>query len=683
MSSARLVLAAELRQLARDRRALFAAVLLPALLYPLVFWASKKLDTVGKETMAEREVTALLDLSGAVGGPTGDVARRARLALAAAEPIVLEERDLAPLLELAPTSDEEGVSPEARERGLGMLGPEAHVLVSARPSPESAARTRFELWYDVQDDVAREALGRARRALRELGATLEVEARERLLGGDPGAGLSPRGIDVASAEDKSGAALGRWLPFLAIFVLISGGAYAALAVFAGEREAGTLETLLVQPVPHTSVALGKFLAVLFAGVVTVTVNLASLVTCAVTGIAELPGFEGAGAPLPTERLIGAGLVLLGPSALLTALLCLVCGRARTFREGQMLLLPVTLAVILPTAIVLRPEASLGFVSALVPFAGSGLALREALEGDLTLALGALVLASHLGWTVLLLGRVAHSLDGERALRDGRGSEAGTLGARAARHAQLASFAVVMALYLVGGAVQRADLDVGLVVTFWALLPAAAVLIARLAPRPEGALWTRELGLRLPRAAHVLGAVLTVPLLAGVANWWLPVQLELLPMPREALEAQGLMQLFADRPAWWLAFFFALSPGLWEELVFRGAILSSARRGLSAWRVVLWQGTWFALAHASVYRLAPTFVLGLLFSAIALRAGSIWPTVLAHTAYNGLLVLGANGSLPTWAADFAGLGSYQVVAAGVGLALLAFVQQRAGAKSAAT
>ena len=57
------VLRVELLQLARDRRALFSAIVLPALLYPLLFWGTGALQTVGEETMAERTVRALVDLS--------------------------------------------------------------------------------------------------------------------------------------------------------------------------------------------------------------------------------------------------------------------------------------------------------------------------------------------------------------------------------------------------------------------------------------------------------------------------------------------------------------------------------------------------------------------------------------------------------------------------------------------
>ena len=47
-----------------------------------------------------------------------------------------------------------------------------------------------------------------------------------------------------------------------MLVLLSGGSYAALAAFAGERESGTLETLLVQPVPSLDIVWGKFGSVL-------------------------------------------------------------------------------------------------------------------------------------------------------------------------------------------------------------------------------------------------------------------------------------------------------------------------------------------------------------------------------------------------------------------------------------
>ena len=62
------VLRVELLQLARDRRALFSAIVLPALLYPLLFWGTGALKEVGEETMAERTVRVLVDLDAVAPG---------------------------------------------------------------------------------------------------------------------------------------------------------------------------------------------------------------------------------------------------------------------------------------------------------------------------------------------------------------------------------------------------------------------------------------------------------------------------------------------------------------------------------------------------------------------------------------------------------------------------------------
>ena len=56
------VLRIDLLQLARDKRALFSAIVLPALLYPALFWGMGQLESVGEKTMAERDLSVLIDL---------------------------------------------------------------------------------------------------------------------------------------------------------------------------------------------------------------------------------------------------------------------------------------------------------------------------------------------------------------------------------------------------------------------------------------------------------------------------------------------------------------------------------------------------------------------------------------------------------------------------------------------
>lgn len=680
------VLRTELLQLARDKRALFSAVVLPAILYPIFFWGSGKLESVGRETMAARDVVVRMD----VDALSETLRQSLLIELREAGPTTLETVDADEFMAQAAAAEEGASTAELRDAARALLGSEAVDIEQVLPSDEEPLdeevereaddgsadvlvlasvegadldrnRVTFDLWHDVKSDDAREARKRVRESLGRIESAEIGRRRDRLLGGDPASALGPQPIDMATVEDQSGAALGKWLPFIALLVLISGGAYAALAVFAGEREAGTLETLLVQPVPHTSIATGKFLAVFVAGFATLVVNLASLVLCVKLGLADMDAMGGGSGGVGLMRL--AALVVELPACLLLcAVMCLVCGGARTFREGQLLVFPVTLLVMVPTSIVLRPEATLTAFWAFVPFAGSALALRDGLEGDLKLPLAALVMVTHIGWTWLALSRLGRILDAERILGGGGDSKSEShLNQASARHGVRWGFAVVMTVYLVAGSVQRWNIQAGLWFTFWALLPAFAVAIAWTAPRRKATNEPEEprdlfgsLGLRpagaLPLVAHVAGALLLVPALArgalAVAQW----QREVLPLPPGAEQAMESMGGVMDMSPFWLFFFLALSPGIFEELVFRGSLLSAMKRDWRWPKIIAWQALYFALVHASVYRLLPTGILGAILAAIALRSRCIYPTIALHMAYNGLLVLGADKDVAAVSAE---------------------------------
>ncbi len=637
----RLVLVTELRGVLRDRRALFAGVVLPALLYPLFFLGQGQLERVARETLEAKEVHLAVELS-ALEAP---VRERALALLRQEVPIVLEELPPGACDALEAAVQEGSAAAAQRERDLAeaLLGPEGDLVLHGFPDPLAPANALFRMHFDGARDEAREASERAGDA---LDALFEERRQARLqedLGGDPAAHLVAETRDLASDEDRGGELLGRLLPLIAVLVLISGGSFAALSAFAGERESGTLETLLVQPVRGLAVVRGKFLAVLVTSLGTLALNTLSLFACLALGVAEAgEASRGAAALGPGRVLLGA--LLLAPVALLaTAALCFVCGRARSFREGQNYLLPLTLLAMLPAAIALSPEVELDALLAVVPIAGPSLAVREALSGDLRLLPGALAVLSTLAYAGLLLRRLGDLLDGERALGDSRTPEERAARLGQSRGALTWGWAGVLAVYLVGGLLQGLHPLYGLMATLWLLLPAGAVLAARGTARRAGEPLVDALGLRPPAPWHALAALLAAPALVHLALRWIAWQQEVLPLPSRLGDAGGLAAEITSLPPALLFLALALSPGICEELFFRGAVLSGLRRDLPAWRSVLWQALLFGAVHASLHRFVPTATLGALLAALTLQSRSLWPAVLLHTAYNGSVVL--SGELP--------------------------------------
>jgi sodium transport system permease protein len=612
------VFATEVRTLVRDRRAFLLAVVLPMALFPLVFLGMEELDRASEESLGARELAVTHDLAGL--GP--------ELAARVAERLADPELQLL----LAPA-----VVPAGTRPAEGLL----HLAAVPRPPDEPTPVLRLVL--DGSSSLANEARRRVATALETLADDVRVERLEELLEADPGAPLALAERDVAPPADALGRELGKLLPMILVLVLISGGSFAALGAFAGEREEGTIETLLVQPVPSLALAAGKFLAVLLTAGVAALGNATSFLLCVGLGLGEAQGLSQDLALGTNAGRLLLGLLLFLPTAVfLSAVLCLVSARAQSFREGQHYVLPLALLGTLLAAISTQDRVPTGYLLAVVPVTGPTLVLRDTLAGAVPIGPALAAVASSALWAWLVLARLAGTLDAERLFRT-RDDE----GEMAARHIQSRralrwGFASVVLVFLVGGRLQTADLVWGLLLTLWLLVPVLALLAARGTARRAGESLATTLGLGRPRALHLLGALLIAPALVTLVSALFAWQSQVLPLPSGAADLE-LLRPLEELPTLGLLFVLALSPGLNEELLFRGALLSGLRRDLPAARVVLWQALLFGAVHASIHRFLPTALLGGVLAALTLRSGRLWPAVVLHTTYNGLLALEASES----------------------------------------
>ena len=610
----RLVLACELRRICRDRRALLFALVLPIVVYPLLFLFSSRVEEVGREALEARTLHVAADLRALPPALAADLSST----LAQPETLVV----------LGAVEIDGPPEPEAARELLSARG--ADLLAVAAPPDEGAGPAVLYLFYDDADDDSDEAL----RRVRDAADAVLLRARDAVLvehaGGDPGRRYEARALDVARAEDTAGRLLGALLPLLAVLVLISGGSLAALDAFAGEREAGTLETLLVQPAPARAVAWGKFLAVLAMGLFAFLGNALSLLLCLARGMGTLPA-------LPAEldwtatalRLLRGCALFLPTAALLAAVLALIAARARTFRQGQLLTMPFTFLALALAAPAAQPTTDLGIALALVPLTGGALALRDAAAGVHAPLLQGLAFAASLGWAALALSRLSSTLDAERLLVSSDAPAEGAARRLAAARALRFGLAAALVIYVVGGRVQTASPVTGLLVTLWVLALGLALFFARGTARAEGLPLPSALGLRAPRAAHALGALLLAPATALAVERLFHLQQRLLPMPAR-LEEASLVAFGLDLPLWALLFVLAVSPGICEELLFRGA--------LQPWWGLVPAAIVFALLHVGPgVRFLPwtisALVIGLVFGFLTSWLGDLGAPIAAHFVIN--------------------------------------------------
>ena len=288
------------------------------------------------------------------------------------------------------------------------------------PLPEGQATQNATVLYDAADERSQRARSVLAEAIRNWDDTLLARRlAERGLPTEFAEPLAVADSSVARAEELGGYTLGRFLPLLLIIMTLLGTFYPAIDMAAGEKERGTLETLLTAPVPPRQIVVGKFLAVALIGVVAAALNLASMLLTFQTGLFQLGGsldIEFA-LPWPSVLIIFATLI---PLAVLFASLFLgIALRSRSFKEAQTALTPVYLLVMLPALLPVFPGIGFTVALAAVPVAGLGLFFRELMTGSPAVAPS--MVAGRDDWA-LGLGRARLRLGllrpGGRAIRRG-------------------------------------------------------------------------------------------------------------------------------------------------------------------------------------------------------------------------------------------------------------------------
>ncbi len=186
--------------------------------------------------------------------------------------------------------------------------------------------------------------------------------------------------NAASPEKVTGNRIGGLVPYLILIFCFVGAIYPAIDLSAGEKERGTMETLLCSPVGRTDIVLGKFLMVLTSSLAAVALACLSLAFSLRFG-----GIGKGAAELGLTHVDPAGvagtLVLILPVAVFFSAAMFTLGLcARNHREALSYLQPLMFVIVLPAVIGMMPGIELNTRLALVPILNISLASREMLTG---------------------------------------------------------------------------------------------------------------------------------------------------------------------------------------------------------------------------------------------------------------------------------------------------------------
>lgn len=649
----RLLYIHEIKMLVRARRTVVMALVIPAVIMPVMIYAQKFANE-----RRERTLTATTYLY-AVTGPLAD---RVRSLIENTRQAVAENKDEEfdnlrqfKFDEIRVANPRESLDNNTIQFYVQAIsGEEADKLPrtndgsGSRPSsapPPSKRLTgvpRVTVIYRADRDGSDNAHNRIMELLR-----LAREKDSQLLLVDRGFPGSPKGLfaaqdsNIATNGQVTGSLVGRFITLFLVMMMFTGGAVASMDIIAGEKERGTLETLLTTAVRRTEIVTAKLMAITCVALVITLIQGVNFFLYIRLKVIALPkDFD---LQLPTGMALTLLALFIPLAATIAAVLLMLSAYAKSYKEAQMYFFPVYMVSMIPALASVMPGLSLRSAIALVPLANVSVASREILMGrpdPLMIMVTFLVMALT---AVFLIRMSARMLAREDLVIPSHSEPAEFLGGPALFQKRvLRWFALMWAVtFAVAANVpQLATFQRQLVFNEVVIMIGATLLMLKVYNLDV----TDALSLRRVKPAVWLAILFAIPSGYLTALAIFRIVNKVIPAPQQLLERFAEDFIPAGMPMWQLYLYVAVLPAICEEIAFRGMLLNGLRRRLRPAALMVSVGIIFGLFHMTLFRIAPTALLGMILTGIALMTGSIFPGMLMHAGNNAFGLWAGGGGL---------------------------------------
>lgn len=659
----KLLLKKELLDVFRDKKAIIMMVLVPILLYPLIFFGSMAVMTMIQSNMEEGEYKVAIVASddGALKSAVEKHNENAKVE--AQEKAETESTDQG-------NSSEDSVSQgNSASTSANGIATDVLTLVDApsgdyqealqneeldayvTSSKDSSGKTVYEVYYVSSITNSSYAAGIVRDVVDELS---REESKEKIqaAGLDADVIMNPvvcESEDLASSEQSAGSILGMILPFLLVLSLLMGTMYPAIDVTAGEKERGTLETLLTLPVSNREIIFSKFFTVAIIGIISALLNIVSIAFMGTYMIrlmgdaVESMGISFAGIDIGKfiPAIIFTVLAILAFSLFISAVTMCITSLAKSYKEANNYITPLMLVVMLTGYIGFIPNIELTHTMALVPVANICLMIKNLLLFKVEYKLVAVVLVSNVLYAIVAVLILSRIYDSENVLFD-EGKFSLKLFERRSNMKKGgvpttgdAWFMVVFVMfaYLYLGSVLEMKYGFGGIFGIQMIifvLPLLYVLYTKRSILQTYSFRKTKFMNFVAALFMGCGTMLIGIILTSFVSMLFPTEAEMV--------SSGLMnELMSDNELLTFAVV-ALTPAVCEEMLFRGFLFSAFRGRYKIVVSVLLTAVIFGVYHMSIVRFFTTALLGAALAVIVYYSDSIFPAMVMHAINNGIAVL---------------------------------------------
>lgn len=382
----------ELLETLRDRRTLLRLILLPILLFPvLMFLGGRLINALVVEEEKKIENIAFIDKS-------GQTSIKTYLEKIQLNVLGTEEAKYA-TLNILTHIPEDSIETLIHQDSIcaAIIVPEAFPL-----QLDSLKMAEIDIVYKSSEDkiIAHNLTQRLieyRNAQRD--STLQALRLPTTL-------VEPfqiNEIDIASDQQKKDKtmeetvqSIGGFIPYVFIIFCFMGCMYPGIDLFTGEKEKGTLETILTAPIARFQLLFAKMGVVALVGLIAATLSIIGIiigVEISIEGPARALIRSALDVSFNLKTILLLFSLLVPLSIFFAGLVATLATQARSFKEAVSSISPLNVLVILPATGALISEIELTWVTAIIPILNISIAAREILSQSLDYSLLLLVYAS--------------------------------------------------------------------------------------------------------------------------------------------------------------------------------------------------------------------------------------------------------------------------------------------------
>ena len=597
----------EMLDVIRDKKTIIIMILVPLILYPLMFFAGMQIASMVSQESAHKAYRVSLEG-------------------------VSKEEELRTLL----TKEED-------EREYYFIV--KNKIDAYLEMQESEGKLKFQIYYNSSIRDSQTASTMLEKVLEDYQEQLRKE-KIKSSGLDLETTLYPIESelkDLSSQAQTAGYMFGSIIPMLMIVSILLGAIYPAIDLTAGEKERGTMETLLTLPASSYELIMSKLLAVSTLAMISAILNFLSM---AIMGFLVFQSLLMGDTKIEIHLVTFLPAVLLALLAVMTfsllvsVLSILISIFAKTFKEAENYSTPLLLVIMLTSYVGFLPNIELNTTLSAVPVVNVVLLIKGLFSFQYELSHILIVLFSNVFYSligVFLLGKVFSS---ERLLFGEEGSIQLFENRRNIKEGQMPSIpdaifllaCCLMVMIYLGAFLQRKFGMLGN-----SMMQSLFVILSCLFAWYIKADKKKLFSLRVPKPSKLLGGLLLwvgtflIMMLLGVVLTKL--------MPESVSEvSEKLGQYMQELSTAEIIVMFAVVPAICEETLFRGFIFGTLKERIKPWQAVVLTAAVFGLYHMSVVRFVTTGILGLALTFAVYQSGSIFVSMLMHALNNTVSVL---------------------------------------------